>query len=162
MHFEATRSTRWRGPNMVSGRPFASRAMLCFAGVVLAVIGLHFGFEPQEVTLVSLGPTVATSHVRVAFGGFHLGVGLYCVLCAIRRELLLAGQIAAATVILCAVIFRLVGIWLDTASSANLIFLAREAFILSIVVASFWLSRKPGRRNKSTPVPASNPQPPPH
>src|SRR5882757_2973398 len=114
---------------MISARPFLSRAMLCIAGVVLAVIGLHFGFAPEGVTFVSLGPTVATSHVRVAFGGFHLGVGLYCVLCAIRGELLLAGQIAATTVLLCVVIFRLVGIRLDTASSANLISLAREAFI---------------------------------
>jgi hypothetical protein len=130
-------------------RSVLSRVLLCSAGLVLALVGLHLGIRPEDATLVSLGKTVGTTHVRVAFGGFHLGVGLYCVLCAIRRELLLAGQIAAGTVLLCAVAFRLIGLDLDTASTDNLVSLAREAFILSVVIASYWLRRHTALRPRN-------------
>jgi len=131
---------RRQGNIMKNIRRFFPRAALIIVGLALTMIGLYMGFEPAQVTIsavASLGHTAATTNVRVALGGFHLGSGLFFLLCAFRRDWILPGQTAAAIIIGCGLIFRLIGLEYDSAAHANFIPLERETFAFLLVIASF-------------------------
>ena len=133
------------------------RVGLFLAGAVLTLVGLGMGLSPEgalglppaRIAQMGLAHTTATTHIRVAFGGLHLGVGLFAILCAFRHELLRPGLIGAAIVLGCVVVFRLTGIALDATSVENLVSLAREGGVFALVSASLVVQLLPAPRASS-------------
>src|SRR6185369_11060713 len=131
-------------------RSLFPRLSLFLVGLVLTMVGLHMGLlpetalglPPEKIAQIVLGDPVATTHMRVAFGGFHVGLGLYSILCAVRRDLVQQGLTAAVGILVCVVAFRVLGIVLDAATPENFISLGREGGVFTLAVAgrvTLWL-----------------------
>jgi hypothetical protein len=126
-------------------RKLFPRAALIIVGLALTAVGLYMGFEPAQVTITaapSLGHTTATTNVRVALGGFHLGSGLFFILCACRRDWLRQGQTAAVIILSCGLIFRLIGLEYDSSVHASFIPLERETCGFLLIIASFLVNHR--------------------
>ena len=102
-----------------------SGAILCFAGI--------FGTLNPEIISGSakLEPDAVTS-IRVDFGGFHLGLGLFALFGAIFGSLTRASLIAVLTTLLLVVSTRMLGLVLDGVNETQLTTLAKESIPLAL------------------------------
>lgn len=76
-----------------------SRGVLLVTAVVFAVVGVWGFVSPASlVALVDVeAPTpTATADVRAQYGGFTLGMGVFLVLCVVRKDWTTAGLAAGA------------------------------------------------------------------
>ncbi|MDB5708770.1 MAG: Domain protein of unknown function [Sphingomonas bacterium] len=110
------------------------RAVLLLIGLLLVNVGLSLGLDPAKAVGVH-AEGAGVTHLRVAFGGFHVGVGLLGIAAAAFRSMTRTGLIALATILGSVVSFRLYGIHVDGASASNLTTLGREAppLVLTLV-----------------------------
>ncbi|MDB5580121.1 MAG: Domain protein of unknown function [Bradyrhizobium sp.] len=111
------------------------RAILLMIGLLLVNVGLSLGLDPAKIVDVH-AQGAGVTHLRVAFGGFHVGVGLLCLAAAAFRSMTRTGLAALAMILGSVVSFRLYGIHVDGASAANLTTLAREAPPLVLILVA--------------------------
>ncbi|MBY0279776.1 DUF4345 domain-containing protein [Candidatus Binatia bacterium] len=90
--------------------------LLVICGLVLTIIGWHGLTTPGElmapldITLV--GPT-AHSEIRAAYGGMHVGMGLFLLVCALRPALQVVGLWADLCIMGGLLLGRLVSVVVD-------------------------------------------------
>ncbi len=114
---------------------FLPRIALFISGTILSAAGVVGLFNPDILTNgVALEPA-GTTGVRVDFGGFHLGLGLFALAGVFFKPLLKPGLIAMALTTTLVIVSRLIGINLDGMTDQQMATLSRELipWVLSIV-----------------------------
>lgn len=119
---------------------YAPRVLLAAVGLILVWAGIRLGLQPGETGLEATSPA-GLSNIRVAFGGFHTGLGLFAIGCAVRTSTLRIGLVAVGTTAACVIAFRLLGIGIDGADPENIGLLKRESVSLVLLALAFALLR---------------------
>lgn len=120
-------------------RNWISRTALLFCGAILCFAGTSGLFDPTMLSgNAVLAPDGVTS-IRVDYGGFHLGLGLFALLGGFRTNLLNAGLIATSITMTLVVAMRLIGMQIDGMNEAQTTILIFEAtpFLISLFGLGF-------------------------
>ncbi|WP_127114450.1 DUF4345 family protein [Shimia sediminis] len=122
------------------------RAALLLCGLIMCLAGVTGVLDPSVISGTAvLAPDGITS-IRVDFGGFHLGLGLFALYGVFFRSFLKPGLVAVCTTLTLVVVTRLLGINFDGLNDAQITILSRELvpFTLSIVgLLSLFLVSRP-------------------
>ena len=92
------------------------RLVLVLVGLSFVGFGALFISNPGEMAaLVSLAliDRTARTDVRATYGGLELGVGVFLLACALRRDFVRVGLFASACVLVAMATARFVGLLLD-------------------------------------------------
>ncbi len=92
------------------------RVILALMGLTFAGLGFAFIFNPDEMgALVDLRFVLAPARTdaRATYGGLQFGVGVFLLLCALRREFVRVGLFAAACVLISMATARTFGLVID-------------------------------------------------
>jgi hypothetical protein len=92
------------------------RLVLAFVALVFIGFGFAFLYNPVEmaaIASITLPTPAARTDVRAMYGGLEFGVGVFLLLCALRREFVRIGLFAAACALVSMATARSVGLLLD-------------------------------------------------
>ena len=118
------------------------RILLLLCALILCLAGITGAMGPEIISGDAvLAPDGVTS-IRVDFGGFHLGLGLFALCGVLYSSLLKPGLLAMAITMTLVVLTRVIGLSVDGATDVQFATLSREAipFVLSLI-GLFVLSR---------------------
>lgn len=113
------------------------RIALLVVGGLLCFVGVTGAISPEILSGTAELEPSATTGVRVDFGGFHLGLGLFALFCVLAKNWLKPGLTAASITLTLVVVTRLVGLGVDGVTDTQLETLGRES--LPFVIAVFGL-----------------------
>jgi hypothetical protein len=105
------------------------RFLLALLGLGFVGFGFAFIFSPDQMAAVvslSFAAPSARTDVRALYGGMEFGVGVFLLLCAMRREFVRVGLFAGACVLIATATARSVGLMLDGLSGLQLIVAVTE------------------------------------
>lgn len=117
------------------------RIVLIVVGAALVLVGLRLGLSPEETGLAPES-AAAASNLRVAFGGFHAGVGAFALLCANNGAFVRPGLVALFLISIGVLGFRLYGLAVDGASAGNLAVFWREIASGALIFAAFAVAQR--------------------
>ena len=129
--------------------PWMARIPLGFATVLFTLIGLKYLAAPVATAAadsISLGSVMAISRLRVAFGGFPLGLALVLAACLVSPGRALDGLIVLSTTLAAVIVARLTGIGIDGAAAEAIRLLGVEIALLVLSLAAMLLERARRRR----------------
>lgn len=92
------------------------RLILVFIAILYAGIGFVFLFNPDtwSATLsIAFSSPAGRTDFRAVYGGLGFGVGIFLLLCALRREFVRIGLFASACVLVAMATARTTGLLLD-------------------------------------------------
>lgn len=125
-----------------------TRAVLVLIALATCGFGVAFVLRPVEMAGVlhlSLSAPSARIEVRAVYGGMQVGLGVFLLVCAMRRNLLRVGLSAAACVFTGLAVARFFGLMLEGFSQPlMLIVLMLEAMVA--VLATWGAATTPGAR----------------
>ncbi|ATF20615.1 DUF4345 family protein [Phaeobacter gallaeciensis] len=102
------------------------RAALLLCGLIMCLAAVAGALDPSVISGTSvLAPDGITS-IRVDFGGFHLGLGLFALYGVAFPSFLKPGLTAVCTTLSLVVLTRLAGMGLDGVNDAQTTILSRE------------------------------------
>ncbi len=131
---------------IISGIP---RVALLMCGLIMCLAGITGVIGPTVISGTAvLAPDGITS-IRVDFGGFHLGLGLFALYGVFFRSFLKPGLVAVANTLTLVVITRLTGINLDGLNDAQITILSRELMPFALSVAGLVFLVLAGRSNSN-------------
>jgi Domain of unknown function (DUF4345) len=112
------------------------RILLALLGAILIFAGLRLGLNPHS-TGFTFSNATAQTNARVLFGGFHSGLGLFALVCALQADTTLVGLSAVATTACAVITFRVLGIAVDGAERENILLLGRESVSIVLLIIAF-------------------------
>ena len=92
------------------------RLLLAFIALTYTVFGFVFLFYPSEMAAIvgSAFPTTRPrTDFRAMYGGLEIGIGVFLLICAMRREFVRVGLFASACALVAMATSRSVGLMLD-------------------------------------------------
>ena len=117
-----------------------ARGLLFACALVFVGVGAAFLLIPAryaQILEISLPTAMARMDVRATYGGLELGVGIFLILCAVRRELIRPGLWLLALAIGGFAAGRLVGLFAEgTITRFMMYFLVLELVVTLLAVFS--------------------------
>ncbi|GLO69987.1 hypothetical protein MACH17_15040 [Phaeobacter inhibens] len=102
------------------------RGALLLCGLIMCLAGITGVLDPSVISgTAALKPDGITS-IRVDFGGFHLGLGLFALSGVFFPSFLKPGLVAVCTTLSLVVLTRLSGMSIDGINDAQITILSRE------------------------------------
>jgi hypothetical protein len=92
------------------------RLLLLLIAGIYAGFGFTFLFNPNEMSAMlglSFQTNAGSTDFRAMYGGLEVGVGVFLLMCALRREFVRVGLFAAACALVAMATSRSVGLLLD-------------------------------------------------
>ena len=118
-----------------------SRICLALFAVILCFAGISGLFDTTKLSGdVVLAPDGVTS-VRVDYGGFHLGLGLFALLGAINTSFLKPGLVAGAITMTLVVAVRSIGMTVDGVTDAQIAIISVEVIPFALAIIGLVFSR---------------------
>lgn len=139
------------------------RLILAFIALVYAGFGFIFLFNPDtwSTTLsISFTAPAGRTDFRASYGGLSFGIGIFLMLCALRREFVRIGLFAAACALVAMATSRTTGLLLDGFDFLQA-FIAVTEWVGGAVATWGALMVKPDRDSVPTPLQDPTPGEPP-
>jgi uncharacterized membrane protein len=135
------------------------RLLLVFIALTYTVFGFVFLFYPSEMAAIvgiAFPTTRPRTDFRAMYGGLEIGVGVFLLICAMRREFVRVGLFASACALVAMATSRSVGLMLDGMSLMQLAIAASE-WVGGI--AATWGAVMATPERDSVPAPFEDPTP---
>ena len=135
------------------------RLLLVFIALTYTVFGFVFLFYPSEMAAIvgiAFPTTSPRTDFRAMYGGLEIGVGVFLLICAMRREFVRVGLFASACALVAMATSRSVGLMLDGMSLMQAAIAASE-WVGGI--AATWGAVMATPERDSVPAPFEDPTP---
>ena len=124
------------------------RIALLLCGAMLCFVGVSGVMDPTMISGDALLQPDGVTSIRVDYGGFHLGLGLFALFGLFKSNYAKSSLIAATITMVLVVVTRLSGIEIDGANEAQYSILTAEALVCSFAViglVAFLLKGNPAK-----------------
>ena len=112
-----------------------ARVLLLLFAIILCFAGITGLFDTTKLSGDAILAPDGVTSVRVDYGGFHLGLGLFAVLGVLNPSFLKAALVAGSITMTLVVLVRCVGMMVDGVTDAQIAIISIEAipFALAII-----------------------------
>lgn len=117
-----------------SKRFWISRIALLLVGIILCFAGITGLLDTTKLSGDALLAPDGVTSVRVDYGGFHLGLGLFALLGALNSVFLKPGLVAASITMTLVVLVRCIGMMVDGVTDAQIAIVSVEVIPFTLAV----------------------------